>query len=100
MKKPALIQTTVRLFPAKESETATTRTTIKGHVIGGLYLSSLESRKNLLSRFLKNGLASYMSCTEILEKASENGTSGYVVIRGARVWHINKLIYLLMCGRP
>ncbi len=71
MEMPALIETTVQLFPHKESDAATTRTTIKGHATGRLCYSPLKSRKNLLSHILKKGLASYMSCIEILEKASE-----------------------------
>jgi hypothetical protein len=44
MKKPALIDTTVRLFPVKEFEAATTRTTIKGHVTSPLYYCPFKGR--------------------------------------------------------
>jgi hypothetical protein len=69
MKKPALIQTTVRLFPHKEFQAATTRTTTKGHDTGPLYYSPLKSRKNLLSRIHKKDLGPYIFCIETLEKA-------------------------------
>jgi len=58
MKKPALIETTVRLFPDKEFETATIRTTIMGHVI---------------SRMLKKGIDPYRPCVETGGKALEKG---------------------------
>ncbi len=80
MKKPALIETTVRLFPDKEFDAATTRTTIKGHVIGRLYYSPLKSRDNLLSRILNKCLTPYISCIEILEKAPEKEKSGCIVV--------------------
>jgi len=82
MKKPALIQTTVRLFPDKEFDAATTQTTIKGHVTGRLYYSPLKSKKNLISRILKKGLAPYASCIKILEKACENGKEPAVLLLG------------------
>jgi hypothetical protein len=94
MKKPALIETTVRLSPDKEFEAATTPTTIKGHATGSLYYSPLKDRKNLLRPFLKKGLAPYASCNERLEKTLENGKNGYIVTRGARVWRFNKSTYL------
>jgi hypothetical protein len=71
MKKPALIKTTVRLFPDKKSAAATTRTTIKGHATGLLYYSPLKSKDNLLSRILKKRSTLSASCIAILEKASE-----------------------------
>jgi hypothetical protein len=58
MKKPGLIKTTVRLFPDSYIDAATTRTTIKGHVI---------------SRMLKKGLDLYRSCIETWGKALDNG---------------------------
>jgi hypothetical protein len=100
MKKPALIQTTVRLFPANEFKAATTRTTSKGHDTGRLYYFPLKSRENLPIRILKKGLASYTCCIEALERVSENGKSGYVVTRGVGVWHFNRLSYLLIYGCP
>jgi len=73
MKKPGLIETTVRLFPDKEFDAATTRTTIKGHVIGRLFCPHLKSRENLLSSFLKKGLASCISCIKIFKKHAGKG---------------------------
>jgi len=58
MKERAPIETAVRLFPDKEFETATIRTTIMGHVI---------------SRMLKKGIDPYRSCVETGGKALEKG---------------------------
>jgi len=82
MKKPALIQTTVRLFPDKEFAAATTRTTSKGHVIGRFYYSPSKSEKNIFSRVLKKCLAPHMCCIEFLEKACENGKEPAVLLLG------------------
>jgi hypothetical protein len=61
MKKPALIETTVRLFPDDESASATTRTTIKGHVTGRFYYSPLKSKENILNHIHRTGLTSRTS---------------------------------------
>jgi hypothetical protein len=73
-------ETTVRLFPDKDFDAATTRTTTKGHDTGPLSYSPLKSRKNLLSRIRKKGLVPYVSCIETLEKAPENEKSGCIVV--------------------
>jgi hypothetical protein len=73
MKKPALIETTVRLFPDKEFDAATTQNTIKGHATGRLYYSPLKSKEYLLSRSLRKDLASYAPSVEALEKIGEIG---------------------------
>ena len=78
MKKPALIQTTVRLFPANEFEAATTRSNINAHVPGSVFHYPLKSRKNLLRCILKKGLDAYMSCIEIIEKAQEPVSSNHI----------------------
>lgn len=62
MKKPALIETTVRLFPDKDFDAATTRTTAKGHVTGRLYHSVLKRKKLMVSIvFLKCSLYEFSS---------------------------------------
>lgn len=71
MKKPALIETAVRLFPDKEFETATTRIAIKGHVTGRLYYSPLNSKENILNHIHRTGLGPYIFCIETLEKTSQ-----------------------------
>ena len=78
MKKPALIETAVRGFPHKESEAATTQTTVKGHVTGSLYHSFFKNSANLLRCILKKGLDPYMSCIEIIEKAQEPVSSNHM----------------------
>jgi hypothetical protein len=78
MKKPALIQTTVRLFPANEFEAATTRSNINAHVPGSVFHYPLKSRKNLPRCILKKGLDPYMSCIEIIEKAQEPVSSNHM----------------------
>ena len=78
MKKPALIQTTVRLFPANEFEAATTRSNINAHVPGSVFHYPLKSRQNLLRCILKKGLDAYMSCIEIIEKAQEPVSSNHM----------------------
>jgi hypothetical protein len=61
MKKPGLIDTTVRLFPDKKSAAATTRTTTKGHVTGPLNYSPLKSKENILNHIHRTGLTSRTS---------------------------------------
>jgi hypothetical protein len=49
MKKPALIETTVRLFPNKELVTATTRTTVKSRITDPLLYCPFSIFSNALA---------------------------------------------------
>jgi hypothetical protein len=71
MKKPALTKRTVRLFPDKEFEAATTQITIEGHTAAPLYYYSLNGRESVISCTFKKGLIPNMSCIRTPEKASE-----------------------------
>ncbi len=71
MKKPALIETTVRLFPNKELVTATTRTTVKSRITDPLLYCPFNGREYLFKRISNKDINPYRSGIETREKASE-----------------------------
>jgi hypothetical protein len=71
MKKPALVEITVRLFPDKDFDAATTQTTTKGHVTGRFLYSPPKSRNNIASRIFKRRSTSSTFTTETLGNARD-----------------------------
>jgi len=72
MEMPALIETTVRLFPDKESEAASKpRAAIKGHATVPLYYCPLKGREDLFSSIFRKCFDLYRSNSETLEEVRE-----------------------------